>query len=84
MKNISFAILLIATTASAEEIKKPEKTTLLEVSSQDIQIIAAALNIAASSCSQQDAACVVGLNKSAILTKLQSAAATLKSEVTKK
>ena len=52
-------------------------TVPINVNSNDIQIIAAALNMASDTCTQQTNGCVIGLNKPAILAKLQAAAAEL-------
>ena len=76
------ATLLIA--PAFGQTASPAPTTPVQLSANDVQVIAAALNMAAGTCTQDSNGCVIGLNKGPILKKLQDAAAMLQAEAEKK
>ena len=76
------AIVLLAGPAFAADT--PPQTVPVQLSANDVQVIAAALNLAAGTCTQDSNGCVIGLNKGPILKKLQDAAAIFQAESDKK
>jgi len=81
---LSIIAALALLTASAFAADTPPQTVPVQLSANDVQVIAAALNMAAGTCTQDSNGCVIGLNKGPILKKLQDAAAILQAEADKK
>ena len=74
---VLLAIALSVSTSSAAPRTIPARTVPTQLSLNDVQIIVAALNMASGTCAQDVNGCIIGLNKGAIVTKLQAAAAAL-------